>query len=155
MKRILFYGPNDFLFREIYKNLLGEKQNGIKQTWKHFGSILNPKRCEGQQMTKRLISDGANITESSIISETVNKHFSPGFERTLVNFFCPLIFSLEIVKCISKWLKNLPLSHFCSPTLLLVVLNNWKQQSDSLPPRPYLSLLLSVARSGRRERSDQ
>ena len=60
---------------EYYKDLFDEKQNGMKQMWKHLGSMLNPKRCKGPQMIKRLFSDGENITENSNISETMNKHF--------------------------------------------------------------------------------
>ena len=51
---------------EYYKDLFDEKQNGMKQ--KHLESMLNPKRCKGPQMIKRLFSHGPNITEINNIS---------------------------------------------------------------------------------------
>ena len=50
---------------EYYKDLFDEKQNGTKQMWKHLGVLLNPKRSKGPQMIKRLLSDGAKITETT------------------------------------------------------------------------------------------
>ena len=47
----------------------------MKQMWTHLGVMLNPKRSKGPQMIKRLLSDGANITENKSIAETMNKHF--------------------------------------------------------------------------------
>ena len=49
---------------EYYKDLLDEKQNGMKHMWKHLGVMLDPKRCKGPQMIKRLLSDGANINKT-------------------------------------------------------------------------------------------
>ena len=60
---------------EYYKDLFDEKQNGMKQMWKHLGVMLNPKRSKGPHMIKRLLSDGTNITENNAIAETMNKHF--------------------------------------------------------------------------------
>ena len=33
--------------RRLHKALFDEKQNGMKQMWKHLGVLLNPKRCKG------------------------------------------------------------------------------------------------------------
>ena len=60
---------------EYYKDLFDEKQNGMKQMWKHLGVLLNPKRSKGPQMIKRLLFDGANITENKCIAGITNKHF--------------------------------------------------------------------------------
>ena len=57
---------------EYYKDLFDEKQNGMKQMWKHLRVMLNPKCCKGPQMIKQLLFDGPNITEI-IMAETLNK----------------------------------------------------------------------------------
>ena len=46
-----------------YNNLFDQKQNGMKQMWKHLGSMLNPKRQKGPQIIKRLHIDGSDVTD--------------------------------------------------------------------------------------------
>ena len=58
-----------------YKGLFDEKQNGMKQMWRHLGAMLNPKRDKGPQMINRLLSNDTNVTENSEIAETLNQHF--------------------------------------------------------------------------------
>ena len=57
---------------DYYKVLFDEKQNGMKQMWKHLGSILNPKRTN---KILRLFANNTSITENSEIAETLNQHF--------------------------------------------------------------------------------
>ena len=58
-----------------YKELFDEKQNGMKQMWKHLGTLLNPKRNKGPQTILRLFANNTNITENSKIAEAMNHHF--------------------------------------------------------------------------------
>ena len=60
---------------DYYKDLFDEKQNGMKQMWKHLGSILNPKRTNGPHKILRLFANNTSITENSEIAETLNQHF--------------------------------------------------------------------------------
>ena len=60
---------------KYYKELFDEKQNGMKQMWKHLGTLLNPRRSKGPQMIKRLFCNNTNVSENLAISETLNSHF--------------------------------------------------------------------------------
>ena len=60
---------------DYYKDLFDEKQNGMKQMWKHLGSILNPKRTNGPHKILHLFANNTSITENSEIAETLNQHF--------------------------------------------------------------------------------
>ena len=53
---------------EYYMDLFDEKKNGMKQMWKHLGSMLNSKRCKWPRIIKRSYFDGADITENHNIS---------------------------------------------------------------------------------------
>ena len=66
---------------EYYKDLFDEKQNGMKQMWKHLGSVLNPKRTNIPHKILRLFTNKTNMTENSDIAESLNQHFCSIGER--------------------------------------------------------------------------
>ena len=56
-------------------NIFNNRQNSIKDMWKHMGKILNPSKIKTKTLIKKLILNNRNIENDQTIANTMNEYF--------------------------------------------------------------------------------
>ena len=59
-----------------FKSKFSNKQNGIKEMWKHLGYLLCPKRSRKQNSVGRLVINGKTIKNDKEIANVLNTYFT-------------------------------------------------------------------------------